>query len=90
MGVVPEITREQLSVVMRRLGAKGGRRRAENLAPEERTRIARDAANVERNRLLDAIWRQSGQVPGDPREYIDRVWSRRIPKIYERLYAAAL
>lgn len=56
----------------------------------ERRRIARDAIDHERIIIWKALWAQLGNIRGDPREYIERVWARKLPKMYERLLAAAM
>lgn len=56
----------------------------------ERRRIAREAIDYERIIIWKALWAQLGNIRGDPREYIERVWARKLPKMYERLLAAAM
>ena len=40
--------------------------------------------------LFKSIWRGYRPLTSDPREYIERVWSRKLPKVYERMLAASL
>lgn len=40
---------------------------------------------IKAKRELLKEWSKYGSVHGDPREYIERVWARRLPKVYEAL-----
>lgn len=57
----------------------------------ERARIRALAANDRKLGILfKSIWRGYRPMLRDPREYIEREWSRKLPKVYERMLAATL
>ena len=85
MAVAPSI-----SEAARVFSEAGVEARRDALA-SERARIRTLAANDRKlGVLFKSIWRGYRPLTSDPREYIERVWSRKLPKVYERMLAASL
>ena len=60
------------------------------LTRERRRQLKLESIDRERIFIWKTLWAQLGNIRGDPREYIERVWARKLPKMYERLLAAAM
>lgn len=67
-----------------------GAHRAPPLTRERRRQLKLESIDRERIFIWKTLWAQLGNIRGDPREYIERVWARKLPKMYERLLAAAM
>lgn len=78
------------SEIGRAFSELGREARRNALTRERKRQLMREAIDRERIFIWKALWAQLGNIRGDPREYIERVWARKLPKMYERLLAAAM
>lgn len=78
------------SEIGRAFSELGREARRNALTKERKRQLMREAVDRERIFIWKTLWAQLGNIRGDPREYIERVWSRKLPKMYERLLAAAM
>ena len=83
MGVAPQIDPEIIKAAASVLGTRP------RLTRERKRQLKLESIDRERIYIWRTLWHSIGHVRGDPREYIEREWSRKIPKMYERLWAAA-
>jgi hypothetical protein len=101
---LPQQERQQIRAYFSELGRKGGRNRAKKLSPEHRREIAKQGVRAIDKRLVEsaatdltieqrawiAAFQRAPSVRGDVRAYIERVWTKKLPKIYESMLAAAM